>query len=163
MTEATNDSEEYDETNIDHMTSSQKMCPSARAQVCSVLFGVLNAEGVVDFLLDPLEVTEEFLVKAAAGRELEQRFRFAAPCAEGKCAHWKEGHCRVPDITRFQPGPDERPHRCPIRPSCRWFDQEGISACHRCPLIAMKGPHGNVNLSKLKGSRNERENEIEGH
>ncbi len=33
------------------------------------------------------------------------------------------------------PAVDSGPSACRIRPTCRWFTQEGKAACMRCPQI----------------------------
>ena len=116
-----------------------KTCPSAPAMPGAQLFGILDGSGQVSYLPQALEVTPEFIKAASEGREAEKRFRFAAPCVQERCMQWRDGRCGVPEMTFFETGPDDVPYRCAIRSSCRWFDQDGVSACRRCRFIAMKG------------------------
>jgi len=39
----------------------------------------------------------------------------------------------------LEPAADKLPP-CVIRPTCRWYKQEGAAACHRCPQIVTKNP-----------------------
>jgi hypothetical protein len=70
-------------------------------------------------------------------------FRFAAVCAEGACKHFVGRRCRLAAKVAANLKPVvSAPPRCAIRPSCRWWNQEGIAACLRCPQIVteMCGP-----------------------
>ncbi|HEX6087993.1 MAG TPA: nitrogen fixation protein [Thermoanaerobaculia bacterium] len=118
---------------------SNPLCPSARPEMPgSVIFGVAREVGGVEMihhLAEPLPVTPELLALAAPVRPTEI-FRFAAPCAESACSHFDGTDCRlamkiaerVQDVVETMPP-------CRIRPTCRWFTQEGRRACVRCPLI----------------------------
>ena len=82
-----------------------------------------------------IPVTPEVLALAAPVSPTEV-FRFAAPCAGSACSHFDGENCRlatkiveaVMDVVDVMPP-------CRIRPTCRWYVQEGKAACHRCPLI----------------------------
>ena len=70
-------------------------------------------------------------------------FRFTEPCAEERCGHWGSDGCAVasaaaraaPIIQREAALP-----KCSIRADCRWFAQEGRSACAVCPVVARDEP-----------------------
>jgi hypothetical protein len=89
----------------------------------------------VHHVADRIPVTPELLALAAPVSPAEV-FRFAAPCAASACSHFDGEHCRlatkivgaVGDVVEAMPP-------CRIRPSCRWYQQEGRAACLRCPLI----------------------------
>ncbi len=115
------------------------LCPSARPDMPgSVIFGVAREIGGVEMfqhLAEPLPVTPELLALAAPVRPTEI-FRFAAPCAESACSHFDGHDCRL--ATKIVAGVQEVIESmppCRIRPTCRWFTQEGRRACVRCPLI----------------------------
>lgn len=65
-----------------------------------------------------------------------QVFRFAATCEEGRCAHFDGGKCKLanrivgqlPDVVDVLPA-------CQIRTTCRWYQEQGPSACRKCPQI----------------------------
>jgi hypothetical protein len=63
-------------------------------------------------------------------------FRFAAPCAEGRCVHFRNGSCKlVTQIVDVLPPVTEALPRCAIRAQCKWWQQEGKSACVRCAQV----------------------------
>ena len=103
-----------------------------------VIFGVAReVDGVerIHHLAEPLPVTPELLALAAPARPTEI-FRFAAPCAESACNHFDGTDCRLAKkiVDGVMEMVDAIPP-CRIRPTCRWFAQEGRRACVRCPLI----------------------------
>lgn len=117
----------------------QHTCPSSIAQPGAMLLGLVNAEGVVDILPQPLEVTEAFIQEARKnGDELEKRFRFSNRCLEHGCGQWKEGGCGVVQslaaVNEKLDGTGNLPV-CNIRINCRWYAQEGGKACKVCPFI----------------------------
>jgi hypothetical protein len=104
----------------------------------SKLLGVIR--GTVErprlaYLDQPAPVTGEIL--ALAGEVAPTRvFRFAAPCVAKACAHFDGTSCRLATriVRRLPTVVDELPE-CALRPTCRWFGQEGGAACLRCPLV----------------------------
>jgi hypothetical protein len=108
-----------------------------------MLLGVVRVDGSVAFIRDRLDVTREFLERAADGRALETRFRFASACIERACKQWGRGECSVPDrAAALLPSPDTTCATlpsCSIRDRCRWFDQRGSDACRICPQIVTRG------------------------
>ena len=92
----------------------------------------------MDFLhhvADRIPVTEDVLALAAPAKPTDV-FRFTAPCVASACSHFDGENCRlatkivdgVMDVVSAMPP-------CRIRPTCRWYQQEGRRACLRCPLI----------------------------
>jgi hypothetical protein len=83
-------------------------------------------------------VTEEVLA-AAAPMPPTHLMRFAAPCATSACSHFEAGACRLATriATRMEPVVDHLP-ACAIRPTCRWYAQEGEAACRRCPQVVTR-------------------------
>jgi hypothetical protein len=62
--------------------------------------------------------------------------RLASPCAERCCGHFSDNRCTLASrIVGRLPEVVERLPACALRPSCRWWHQEGPAACHRCPQI----------------------------
>jgi hypothetical protein len=117
----------------------EQLCPSARPEMeGAMVFGVVGGtpeEPRVAHLVRPLLVTDELLALAEPASPLAV-FRTAAPCAASACLHFAQGRCRLvsriveelPEVVNGLPA-------CRIRPSCRWWLQEGKDACLRCPLI----------------------------
>jgi hypothetical protein len=114
-----------------------KTCPSSLGQVGSNLLGVVNANGTVGFFADPVEVTPEFIDDAGDFDNLERRFRFSNKCVQSGCKQWTGTACGVikavlalDSIPAAKKLPD-----CSIRTSCRWYFQEGASACNGCRYV----------------------------
>jgi hypothetical protein len=115
------------------------LCPSAPAnsEHAVVLGAVLGtpAEPRVSFFAEPIPVTEQVLELALPASPTEV-FRFAAPCAEKLCSHFDGETCRlVSKIVHGLPEVVADLPICRIRPSCRWWAQEGRNACLRCPQV----------------------------
>ncbi len=107
----------------------------------NLLFGIIRPDGRVVALQPPLPVTQTFADKASAAgrRPPEARFRFAGPCVTSDCLHWKDERCGLGDAvarTAESRGPAAKVAHCAIRPSCRWWHEQGGSACQVCPRIA---------------------------
>jgi hypothetical protein len=116
------------------------LCPSAQPDMTDAkVFGVQTGnpkDGLrVGYLTEAHPVTPEIL--AASGNVLPtQVLRVAAPCMGSGCKHFDGGRCQLaarvasmldPVVSGLPP--------CAIRPTCRWFRQEGRAACIRCPQI----------------------------
>src|SRR5947209_20136313 len=118
---------------------SPRLCPSTGPdrEGC-VAFGVIGgtaSEPRLRHLERPLPVTPELLSLSGPVRPTEV-FRFAAPCARGECPNFRDDHCGlVTRIVRLLPAVVEAPPPCQIRPHCRWWHDEGIAACLRCPQV----------------------------
>jgi len=104
----------------------------------AVVFGVVGGttrEPRVAHLVQPLPLTDELLALAGPASPTAV-YRIAAPCAESACAHFAAGRCRLVSriVAEIPEAVDGLP-ACRIRPDCRWWRQEGVAACRRCPLI----------------------------
>lgn len=115
------------------------LCPSAQPNMEeSVVFGIVT--GTADqprltHLAKPQPVTDELLALSGPVNPTEI-FRFAAPCAGNACQHFDGSNCRL--VSRIIEGLSvvtEQLPACKIRPTCRWWQQEGKAACLRCPQI----------------------------
>ncbi|NJR64382.1 MAG: nitrogen fixation protein [Leptolyngbyaceae cyanobacterium CRU_2_3] len=115
------------------------LCPSAQPEMAeSVIFGVIKgtlAEPRLTHLAKPRPVTDELLRLASPVKPTEV-FRFAAPCANNSCQHFDGSNCRLAKrIVDLLPAVETILPPCQIRSSCRWWQQEGKTACLRCPQI----------------------------
>ncbi len=116
------------------------LCPSSPAQSGALLIGIVQ-EGTVALLGTPMTIGQDFIDTAAQYGKPERRFRFSVPCAEGSCAHWTGAACGLIDISRRQAGEagllaeGAALPRCAIRARCRWWRQDGSSACATCSLV----------------------------
>lgn len=119
--------------------STAPLCPSARPEMAgSVVFGIIN--GTVDrplvaYLQQPQPVTPG-LLSVTGPVDATEVFRFAAPCAEKRCLHFDGHDCQLARrIAAELPEVAQKPPVCAIRPRCRWWAQEGVEACIRCPQV----------------------------
>jgi hypothetical protein len=115
------------------------LCPSAPGcPGASVLIGVVTGEPGSPRVMpteDPIEVTEDLLALAGPVSPSEV-FRFASRCRGKACVHFSGDACQLaargvailPEVVTELP-------KCAIRPQCRWFRQEGLAMCKRCPQI----------------------------
>ena len=115
------------------------LCPSAPPEWDgAVAIGIVGGTGQaprVTNLATALPVTPA-LLQLAAPVEPTEVFRFAAPCANGGCQHYRHGNCQLAAkvVDMLAPVTDRLPY-CTIRASCRWFAQEGREACLRCSQV----------------------------
>ncbi|MEH1838992.1 MAG: nitrogen fixation protein [Nostoc sp.] len=114
------------------------LCPSARPDVDSVVFGVVGGtvtESRVAYLKKPQPITDELIAKTSPITPAEI-FRTAAPCATKGCQHFDGQDCRLAmRIVEKLPSVAEELPPCSIRRDCRWWQQEGKAACTRCPQV----------------------------
>jgi hypothetical protein len=115
------------------------LCPSAQPQIPgSVAFGVIGGtlkSPRVAWIEKPVPVTPE-LLSMTAPVPPTQVLRIAAPCQEKACCHFDGIDCKLAArLVQLIPGVAESLPPCRIRPSCRWFLQEGRSACKVCPQV----------------------------
>jgi len=114
-------------------------CPSAQPDWAdSVVFGIVGGtveEPRLVHLTEPQPVTDELLSLSHPVNPTEV-FRFAAPCAGNGCQHFDGSKCRLATkIVQMLPAVLEELPPCCVRPTCRWWQQEGKAACMRCPEI----------------------------
>ena len=115
------------------------LCPSTPPDIGNpFIFGVV--EGTVEspkiaYLTATQAVTEEVLALSTPAKPTEV-FRMASTCQESGCKHFDGNDCRlVKGIVDRLPSVVDTLPACQIRPDCRWWQQEGKSACFRCPQI----------------------------
>jgi hypothetical protein len=123
-------------TKIDETTPIR--CPSAQPSADGIVIGVVTGTAErrrIGYLTQPQRVTEDILALAAPAAPA-QVFRMAAPCMGEGCKHFSGGGCHLVKriVAGFEPVVSALPP-CQIRPTCRWFRQEGRAACLRCPQV----------------------------
>lgn len=114
------------------------LCPSGRCEDGAMLLGIVQSDGRVGYLGAPIEIDQEFVAKASAGRTPERRFRFGTRCLRSGCRQWTGSRCGVIDEVVAMVPEEEKVAAlpaCGIRPQCRWFGQRGAEACAVCPLV----------------------------
>ncbi len=118
----------------------QPLCPSAQPDTDdAVLFGIVEGDVLapqVTYLSQPQSITDKTNQISNPVKPTEM-FRIAASCETQKCQHFDGANCRLAMriVDRLPKVVDTLPV-CAIRSSCRWWQQEGKSACLRCPQVA---------------------------
>jgi hypothetical protein len=104
----------------------------------SRIFGVMGGsveEPRVMYLDQTTPATGDVLALAGPVKPIEV-FRIAATCVESACRHFDGKDCQLAArIVQILPVVTEALPACRIRQDCRWFEQEGRSACLRCPQV----------------------------
>lgn len=104
----------------------------------ALVFGVVTGteeQPNVAWLERPVPVTPELLAKTGEV-EPQRIFRITAACQESKCTHFDGSRCKlVRRIVSLLPEAVDSLPQCALRPTCRWFTQEGRAACLRCPQV----------------------------
>lgn len=123
------------------------VCPSAPARPgATTLLGILGRDGRLAYVPSRPVVSEGLLADFhATGQVPEAQARFAGRCVTAGCAFWDGDRCRAVDVARLETGriADEPSHplpECGIRSSCRWWQQDGASACAVCPHLTTAAP-----------------------
>ncbi len=128
--------------NIDyaHSPSSRPLsCPSARPDSDgAVIFGVIAGtveQPRVGYLQRQVRPTGDLLALSGTV-DPGAIFRFGGRCAEGACSHFADSRCSLGDrLVQLLPPVADRLPACALRPTCRWFGEQGAAACRRCPQV----------------------------
>lgn len=125
-------------------------CPSAQPDMPgAVVHGVVDtASGKVAYLETPQPVTPDLLAMTAPLQPTEV-LRFSAACAEDSCRHYTGSCCSlVQRLVQIVPAPAAELPACSVRRTCRWFVEQGKSACFRCSEIVTDGYDRNPLLAE---------------
>lgn len=115
-------------------------CPSAQPGMAGLeVLGVQSGDEInpdVTYLNQRLAATEDILAMAAPV-PASSVFRLSANCEQERCAHFDGHKCQLASriVTKMARAVSKLPP-CNIRKECRWFAQEGRSACYRCPNVS---------------------------
>ncbi|MYS63284.1 hypothetical protein GTW66_03885 [Streptomyces sp. SID5473] len=113
-------------------------CPSGRPdRPESQVLGVRSGEdGKVVYLERPMPAAE-VLGAVPEGIEPTRVLRFASHCVSA-CVHRRGNDCTLVERVGVLPAAGEARSvpRCHLRSRCQWWQQTGVSACHRCPAVA---------------------------
>lgn len=125
------------------------MCPSAEPEMeGSVIFGIVAGtyeQPQLVHLRETKQIPAELLALDSPVKPTEI-FRIAANCDE-KCGHFDGSKCRLSQrIVEGLPAVSEVLQPCPIRATCRWWNQEGKEACFRCLQIVRDNPNASQEL-----------------
>jgi hypothetical protein len=115
-------------------------CPSAAADwEGAQLFGVVEGEAGAPRLryVAPRPVGPELLALVPPELRPEEVFRFTAPCRGEGCPQFSGGRCGVARaaVAHLTEAEGHSLPACSLRPACRWWADEGVSACRRCPSV----------------------------
>jgi hypothetical protein len=129
---------------INHKTTNKTtnkiiFCPSGRPEWDnSIVFGIIGGtetEPRVIYLDESVPINTELLEKAAPVTPAEI-YRVAVPCVHHKCLHFDGTNCTLAQrVVEKMPVVEEELPQCSIRENCRWWHQEGKTACMRCPQV----------------------------
>jgi hypothetical protein len=128
-------------------------CPSAQpdmheARVFGLMSGTADQPRVA--YLKQEAVIPASAVPDTGGLKAIEVFRFAARCEEGRCAQYADGRCSLGQ--RLVEGLDEVVDSlpsCTIRPTCRWYAEQGRAVCLRCPQVVTLVPTSKDRTDKL--------------
>jgi len=128
-------------------------CPSAQAdgkdaRVYGVLTGTPDRPRV-GYLTETQPITEKLLALSGPAKPTEV-FRIAARCETSGCKHFKANTCTLAQriVEGLAPVVNALPP-CQIRPTCRWFRQEGRNACLRCPQVITDNPNATAEEKRI--------------
>ncbi len=121
------------------METNGKLCPSSKLSKGAYLLGIKNEENKIDILSEPVKVDGELLEKFNThDTKAEKALRFTNKCVQSGCKQWTGEKCGVIDniLEKVEEKyiEDNLPD-CAIRSTCRWYFQEGASACKVCTLV----------------------------
>jgi hypothetical protein len=122
-----------------HKTVETTLCHSSQPNLDNVVvFGVV--EGTVEepriAYLEKAQPLNEQLQTSSSSVKATEMMRLASSCHEKGCVHFDGSDCRLAQrIVEQLPTVTETLPACQIRSSCRWWQQEGKSACLRCPQV----------------------------
>jgi hypothetical protein len=136
-------------------TAAPLACPSANpdwddVQLLGVVLGTPDAP---ETWFTGVRAVEPEMLEAAKPARPGEVFRFTARCREGACAQFQGGKCRVGAAVagQLEPLPEHALPKCGIRLECRWWAEQGASACRRCPsVITDDSVHGGAYAEALR-------------
>lgn len=130
------------------INSSGWTCPSAQPDMFEAKpFGVIEGtpdEPRIAYLRADVVVDQEAV--RALPIDPVHVFRFSALCEESRCGQFDGTSCGLGKrvTTGLVPVVDALPP-CQVRPTCRWYAENGRDACLRCPQV--------ITLVRSDGSR----------
>jgi hypothetical protein len=109
-------------------------CPAASAEFASTVLG-FRTEGrkTVTFLETSIDFPDT-LRASMTDEEIEARIRMAGRCVKGACPHWI-GSCALGHVVAEVGVNIPTKQQCTISKDCRWYLENGSSACGPCSGI----------------------------
>lgn len=133
------------------------VCPSAQPGMTGLrLLGVIESteDGLrIAYLNEDVPVTDE-LFSQIGSFPPTRIFRFAAKCAERRCAHFDGRRCNlVTRVVNILPAVVDSPALCLVRSKWRWHEQEGLSVCSMpSGSHSFEQPHGRFQACSVSRS-----------
>jgi hypothetical protein len=128
-------------------------CPSAQpdmenAQVFGVVSGTPTEPRIAYLRTDA--IIKQSTLENIGALEATHVFRFSAKCEENRCSQFDGTSCGLGRriANGLDPVVDVLPS-CQIRPTCRWYAENGKDACFRCPQVVTLIPHDKSKLSQV--------------
>ena len=122
------DERPWSEPLIEHQLG-RKSCPSYPKNHASTQFIVRHDDGAFNFLGLGIELDGQFSLRSV---------RSFGPCVTTKCHYWA-GSCQLGvKLSQIAKKHDQTAwhniviDECPIKETCRWRSENGISACQSC-------------------------------
>jgi hypothetical protein len=110
------------------------MCPAASAEFASTVLGFrTQGSEKITFLDEPVEFPLT-LRTSMSDVEIEARMRMAGRCVKGACPHWM-GSCALGHVVAEVGVNIHAKQQCTISKDCRWYLENGSSACGPCSGI----------------------------
>jgi hypothetical protein len=104
----------------------------------ALVFGVVGGTATrprVEYVTVPQPLTPE-IERMCSPATPGEVLRIATPCVRYKCKHFESEKCTLAQrIIQILPPVVDSVPPCRLRPTCRWWVQEGPSACLRCPQV----------------------------
>ena len=132
-----NNERPWSEPLIEHL-SGRKSCPSYPENPASTQFAVRHDDGTFYFLWPGSELD---------GQSSLRSVRSFGPCVTTKCHYWA-GSCQLGvKLSQIAKKHDQTAwhniviDECPIKETCRWRSENGISACQSCVHVNYELSH----------------------
>ncbi|MBB6371356.1 hypothetical protein [Chryseobacterium shigense] len=107
-----------------------KICPNSELGDDKDQIIGFYENGLLNFLGTPVSIDEVF-----GGNK--KHYRSINACETKSCYNWTGKKCNVPEkiLTKIHQNFMHLAENCPIRKDCRWYHQDGLEICKKCPSI----------------------------
>ncbi|MGC4894642.1 hypothetical protein [Micromonospora sp. DT31] len=118
----------------------ERMCPSTPASNATVFLGMITPAGRVAYVTPAVPAEVALAGFGDGDGPVEARVRLAGPCVTSSCGFWTGSHCGLgarmaASYAEAAPPVEEALPKCAIRRTCRWFAEQGPSACPACAYV----------------------------
>ncbi len=113
-------------------------CPSYQIEEATGVLGHLRRNGTLEIFESVLPMPNVVRSTLVANGAL-QTTRFVGPCVQDECMNWNEGCQLGKSLSRLSGHAHRAYPDCSIRSQCRWFLENGPSACDVCISVTYDG------------------------